>query len=91
MSIFESYQQRYEQHLQEEFSLQEYLELCKQEPLVYATSAERMLAAIGEPELVDTSKDPRLSRIFANKVIQRYEAFSEFYGMEECIQQIVSL
>jgi serine protein kinase len=49
-----------------------------------------MLLAIGEPELVDTSRDPRLSRIFANKVMQRYEAFDEFYGMEECIQQIVS-
>ena len=61
MSIFDSYQQRFEHHLQEELSLQEYLELCKQEPLVYATSAERMLKAIGEPELIDTSHDSRLS------------------------------
>jgi serine protein kinase len=90
MSIFESYQQRFDQHLQEEYSLQEYLELCKQDPLVYATAAERMLAAIGEPELVDTSQDSRLSRIFSNKLIARYPAFSEFYGMEEAIEQIVS-
>ena len=90
MSIFNHYQDRYESTQQEEFSLQEYLDLCKSDPQTYATAAERMLLAIGEPELVDTSKDPRLSRIFANKVIQRYEAFSEFYGMEECIQQIVS-
>ncbi|MGD8841454.1 MAG: hypothetical protein PVI70_17740, partial [Gammaproteobacteria bacterium] len=54
MSIFETYQQRFDQHLQEEYSLQEYLELCKDNPLVYATAAERMLAAIGKPELVDT-------------------------------------
>ena len=53
-------------------------------------AAAETLLAIGEPELVDTSRDPRLSRIFANKVIHRYEAFSEFYGMEESIQQIVS-
>jgi serine protein kinase len=90
MSIFNHYQDRYESTQQEEFSLQEYLDLCKQDPQTYASAAERMLLAIGEPELVDTSKDPRLSRIFANKVIQRYDAFSEFYGMEECIQQIVS-
>ena len=90
MSIFESYRERFDQHLQEEYSLQEYLELCKKDPLVYATAAERMLAAIGEPELVDTSQDSRLSRIFSNKLIARYPAFSEFYGMEEAIEQIVS-
>jgi hypothetical protein len=47
-------------------------------------------AAIGEPEMVDTRNDPRLSRIFANKVIKRYPAFAEFYGMEDAIEQVVS-
>jgi len=90
MSIFDKYQERYEQRLQEEFSLQEYLDLCKDNPLIYASASERMLAAIGEPELVNTAKDPRLSRIFYNKVISRYPAFEEFYGMEDAIEQIVS-
>ena len=90
MTIFNHYQSRYESTQQEEYSLQEYLELCRSTPSTYASAAERMLLAIGEPELIDTSRDPRLSRIFANKVIKRYAAFSEFYGMEECIQQIVS-
>jgi len=90
MSIFEKYQERYEQRLQEEFSLQEYLDLCKDNPLIYASASERMLAAIGEPELIDTSQNPRLSRIFYNKVISRYPAFDEFYGMEDAIEQIVS-
>ncbi|MEM1155683.1 MAG: PrkA family serine protein kinase [Pseudomonadota bacterium] len=90
MTIFSHYQDRYEATQQEEYSLQEYLELCKSDPSAYASSAERMLLAIGEPELVETSRDPRLSRIFGNKMIRRYEAFHEFYGMEECIQQIVS-
>ena len=90
MSIFEKYQERYEQRLQEEFSLQEYLNLCKENPLVYATASERMLAAIGEPELIDTSQEPRLSRIFSNKMISRYPAFESFYGMEDAIEQIVS-
>jgi serine protein kinase len=90
MSLFDHYQDRYEATRQEEYSLQEYLDLCKSDPSVYATAAERMLLAIGEPQLVDTSKDPRLSRIFANKVIKRYAAFSEFYGMEEAVQKIVS-
>jgi len=90
MSIFSHYQSRYETTKQEELSLQEYLEICKTDPTAYASAAERMLLAIGEPELVDTSRDPRLSRIFSNKIIKRYPAFSEFYGMEEAIEQIVS-
>jgi len=90
MSIFSHYQSRYELKKREEFTLEEYLNICKNDPSAYASAAERMLIAIGEPELVDTSKDLRLSRIFSNKVIKRYPEFSDFYGMEECIEQIVS-
>ena len=89
-SIFSHYQSRYEALQEEEYSLQEYLDLCKQDSMAYATAAERMLKAIGEPEIVDTARDPRMSRIFSNKVIRRYPAFSEFYGMEDSIEQIVS-
>ncbi len=90
MSIFAHYQNRYEATQEEEYSLQEYLDLCKKDPSLYATAAERLLLTIGEPELVDTSKDPRLSRIFSNKMIKRYQAFDDFYGLEECIEKIVS-
>ncbi|HEY8024094.1 MAG TPA: PrkA family serine protein kinase, partial [Burkholderiaceae bacterium] len=90
MNIFDNYAARYDRTKEEEFSLQEYLELCKRDPLTYASAAERMLAAIGEPEVVDTRNDPRLSRIFANKVIKIYPAFREFYGTEEVIEQVVS-
>ncbi|MBI2779854.1 MAG: PrkA family serine protein kinase [Gammaproteobacteria bacterium] len=90
MNIFNSYISRYEESKQEEMSLQEYLELCKKEPSTYASAAERMLMAIGEPETLDTQTDPRLSRLFSNKVIKIYPAFREFYGMEETIEQIVS-
>ena len=90
MSIFDHYTQRFENAREEEISLQEYLELCKKDPLTYASPAERMLSAIGEPELIDTHNDPKLSRLFQNKVIKIYPAFREFYGMEEVIEQIVS-
>jgi len=90
MSIFDHVQSRYEQVQQEELSLQEYLELCRKDPRVYANAAERILNAIGEPQAIDTAKDPILSRIFSNKVIRRYPAFAEFYGMEEAIEQIVA-
>ncbi|MGR9046227.1 MAG: PrkA family serine protein kinase [Gammaproteobacteria bacterium] len=88
--VFNHYQSRYEKNKHEELTLQEYLEICRDNPSAYASPAERMLFAIGEPALMDTRTDPRLSRIFANKVIKRYPAFSEFYGMEEVIEQIVA-
>ena len=53
MGIFEHYQQRYESFKQEELTIQEYLELCKTNPTTYANSAERLIQAIGEPEMVD--------------------------------------
>jgi serine protein kinase len=90
MTIFNQYLNRYTESREEEYTLQEYLDICKNDPSAYATAAERMLMAIGEPELVDTRKDPRLSRLFANKVIKIYPAFKEFYGMEETIEKIVS-
>jgi serine protein kinase len=90
MKIFENYTARYERTREEEYSLQEYLELCKRDRIAYATAAERILESIGEPEMIDTRHDPRLSRIFANKVMKIYPAFREFYGMEEVIEQVVS-
>ncbi|MGI9328449.1 MAG: PrkA family serine protein kinase [Pseudomonadales bacterium] len=90
MGVFEHYQERFDASQQEELSLEEYLQLCKSDPSTYATASERLLLAIGEPVFVDTAKDPRLSRIFSNKIIKRYPAFDEFYGMEDAIEQIVS-
>ena len=90
MSIFSHYQTRFDEGKEEELTLQEYLEICKNDPTAYATAAERMLLAIGEPEVIDTRNDPRLSRIFANKMIRVYPAFKDFYGMEDAIENIVS-
>ncbi|AVR89551.1 PrkA family serine protein kinase [Thauera aromatica] len=90
MTIFNAYQARFEAAREEEMSLQEYLELCRADRMAYATAAERMLDAIGEPELVDTRLDPRLSRIFSNKILKLYPAFRDFYGMEEVIENIVA-
>jgi serine protein kinase len=87
--IFSAYAKTFEAHHEAEMSLSEYLEACRQDPMVYATATERLLAAIGEPEMVDTSKDPRLGRIFMNRTIRVYPAFNEFYGMEETIERIV--
>ena len=90
MSIFDHYQSRYEAAKEEELTLQEFLGLCKDDKSAYANAAERLLLAIGEPEVIDTAQDPHLSRIFSNRVISRYSEFKDFYGMEDAIEQIVS-
>ncbi|NBJ10963.1 PrkA family serine protein kinase [Microvirga arsenatis] len=88
--LFSSFLKTYETRREAEMSLAEYLEGCRSDPMMYASAPERILAAIGEPRLVDTSKDARLGRIFMNRTIRVYPAFSEFYGMEETIEMIVS-
>ncbi len=88
--LFQSFARGYEARRDTEMSLSEYLEACRDEPLMYASAAERILEAIGKPEFVDTAKDPRLGRVFMNRTIRVYPAFAEFYGMEETIERIVS-
>ena len=85
MNLFDLYREQYAKSSDEEISLTEYFDLCKRDPLAYATAAERMLAAIGEPEIIDTRNDSRLSRLFSNRMIRRYPAFREFYGMDKII------
>ncbi len=87
--IFSRFAQAYEGRKDVELSLLDYLEGCRDDPMMYASAAERMIAAIGEPEIVDTAKDARLSRVFMNRTIKIYPAFADFYGMEETIERIV--
>jgi serine protein kinase len=88
--LLSTYSRAFEQRRETEMTLTEYLNACRNDPIMTASAAERLLAAIGEPDMVDTSKDPRLGRIFMNRTIRIYPAFSEFYGMEETIERIVS-
>ncbi len=89
MDIFDVFSEVYAREKQEDMNLQDYLLGCRDNPIMYASAPERMVAAIGEAEVVDTSTDPRLGRIFMNRTIKRYPAFSEFYGMEDTIERIV--
>ena len=88
--IFRSYARSFEQRREAEMSLQDFLSLCRDDPMAYASAHERLLVAIGEPKMVDTSKDARLGRVFMNRTVRFYPAFAEFYGMEETIERIVA-
>src|SRR5271165_1933513 len=87
--IFGLYSKLYENRREVELSLEDYLGKCSDDPAYYAGAAERMLRAIGEPVMVDTSQEPRLGRIFMNRTIKVYPEFADFYGMEETIERIV--
>jgi len=89
MDVFELYAELYTKTRTEEMSLQDYLHACREDPLVYASAAERMIDAIGEPQLIDSSADARLGRIFLNRTLKRYPAFDDFFGMEDTIERIV--
>jgi serine protein kinase len=89
VSISKLFKNNFEKNTLNSITIDEYFELCKTDKMVYASAAERMIAAIGDPELIDTSKDTRLSRIFSNRTLRIYPAFKEFYGMEEAIERIV--
>ena len=88
--LFTEYASSYEARREHDLSLADYLRGCRDDPLMYGSAAERLLAAIGDPQLIDTARDGRLGRIFMNRTIRIYPAFSEFYGMEETVERIVS-
>src|SRR5687767_6339445 len=89
-ALFNAFARSFEARSEVDMSMADYLESCRDDPMRYANAPERLLAAIGEPELIDTARDSRLGRIFMNRTIRFYPAFAEFYGMEETIERIVS-
>src|SRR6516162_1451292 len=66
-SLFNAFARSFEARSETDMSMAEYLESCRGDPMRYANAAERLLAAIGEPQMIDTAKDPRLGRIFLNR------------------------
>src|ERR1700749_3355308 len=86
--IFGLYSRLYENRREVEYSLEDYLRACSDDASFYPAPAERLLKAVGEPVMVDTSQDPRHGRIFMNRTMKIYPAFEDFYGMEETIERI---
>ena len=74
MSLLNTIKKNFTQ-TEKDLTIQEYLELCKTDCSVYLSPAERMLDAIGKPELIETKLDERLSRIYSNRTIKRYPSF----------------
>ncbi|TJV20318.1 MAG: hypothetical protein E5Y16_31120, partial [Mesorhizobium sp.] len=57
--VFDLFSEIYTNAAQEEISIQQYLLACREDKSMYASAPERMVEAIGEPTLIDTSMDER--------------------------------
>ncbi len=89
LDVFDIFTRDYARERFETMSLRDWLLAARDDKMLYASPSERMVEAIGEPALVDTAQDSRLSRIFFNRTIKVYPAFEGFYGMEDTIERIV--
>ncbi len=89
LDVFDIFSRDYARERFETMSLRDWLLAARDDKMFYATPPERMVAAIGEAELVDTAQDPRLARLFSNRTIKTYKAFEGFFGMEDTLERIV--
>src|ERR1700759_4792371 len=89
LDVFDIFTRDYARERFETMSLRDWLLAARDNKMYYASPSERMGAAIGEAEFIDTAQDPRLGRIFFNRTIKVYRAFDGFFGMEDTIERIV--
>ncbi len=88
VELFTTFRDAFVRAQDDEMSLEDYLHFCKTERMAYASAHECVLEAMGKPKLINTAEDARLSRVFQNRVIQQWDTFSEFHGMEETLMQL---
>src|SRR6202000_989249 len=89
LDVFDIFTRDYARERFETMSLRDWLLAARDDKMLYATPAERMGRAIGEPGIFDTAQDARLGRLFFNRTIKRYKVFDGFFGMEDTIERIV--
>src|SRR5579871_1538151 len=89
LDVLDVFSRDYGRERQETLSLRDWLLAARDDRMLYASPSERLVAAVGEPELLDTAQDSRLSRLFSNRTIKVYSAFDGFFGMEDTIERIV--
>ena len=86
--LFTAFRESFVRAQDEEMGLEDFLHYCKSDRMAYASAHECVLEAIGRPKLVNTADDARLSRIFQNRVIQTWDVFADFHGMEETLMSL---
>lgn len=89
-TFMEEFSQFYgKRHTAKPMTIAEYFEEAQKNPRMYQSSHAAMVEAFGKPKLLNTRDDPRLSRIYENRVLQVFVSFEEeFFGMYDVIQNI---
>src|SRR3990167_5584325 len=91
MKILDETRKKFQSKKKEVITLEEFLQKCNTDHSMYMNAAERLLHGIGDPVILDVDKDPKLKRRFSNEDVKVYPAFSNFYGLEKPIQDLVSV
>ena len=68
--------------LRKPISLREYLDAWASDSELSANAAGRIIRAIGKPTIIDTSRDPRLARMYSGDTIRRHPRLSHFLGID---------
>ncbi len=72
-------------------NLDAWMERCKDDPSVYQDFSDRLLKAIGRPEIIDTKlSDLQTRLVHAGKKIPQYETFKDLYDAEKVVSQVVT-
>lgn len=75
----------------EVMSVRDWMALCKKDPGAYHNFSDRLLKAIGAPEIVDTRlADQQTRLVYSGKKIARYKPFADLYDTEDAISRLVS-
>lgn len=87
--IFSSFKKKHDDEQTPPMTLMEYFESCRNNPLNYASPAERLIQGIidrGTPEIIDTAqRNDDMRRVFQSRKIKTYPAFGDFYGIENTV------
>jgi len=70
------------------WTLGEFLKECGDNKQLVVSTASSMHTALGTGVRTSTSSDPRLHRLFGDRVLTRYSAFEDFYGLGTVIEEI---
>ncbi len=76
---------------EETLSISEWMELCKTDSNAYASFSDRLLKAIGAPEIVDTKNADQQTRlVYGGNKVARYAPFADLYDSEKAVSKLVT-
>ena len=90
MSIVEKKKRAYEAQKPKLLKIEEFLEMCREDPSLYQSVHGKLLKQFGEPEFIDPETRENANLIHGVRPLPRYPAFADFYGMEEVIESVAS-